>query len=124
MILNLLSISIFILIVLIVVLILCNQGIFSSSSNFRNLPTIEEQKIENEEFLVAYDKFKKKQEEQEKNQVPYTWNLNNTLESMKLEPCLANDENSDRMSCYTAGAWWYPNDAYKAENFRSIYYGD
>lgn len=118
---NLLSIFVLILIILIVIMLLCNQKIFS---NFRNLPTIEEQQIENNDFLVAYDKFKNKQKEQEKNEVPYTWNLNNTLESMKLEPCLAENENGGRLSCFTAPAWWYPEKAYKQDNFRSVYYGD
>jgi len=127
---NLLSIFVLILIILIVVVLLCNQGIFSNFgnvsnvSNFRNLPTIEEQQIENDEFLVAYDKFKKRQQEQEKNEVPYNWNLNNTLESMKLEPCLADNENGGRLSCFTAPPWWYPETAYKQDNFRSVYYGD
>ena len=136
---NLLSIFVLILIILIVVVLLCNKQIFSNFgnmsnisnvsnvsnvSNFRNLPTIEEQQIENDEFLVAYDKFKKSQQEQEKNEVPYNWNLNNTLESMKREPCLAENENGGRLSCFTAPAWWYPEKAYKQDNFKSVYYGD
>jgi hypothetical protein len=95
-----------------------------NKSNFINTPTIEEQQIDNDEFLEAYNKFKKREQEQEKNEVPYNWNLNNTLESMKLNPCLATDKNSGRMSCFTGPAWWYPEKAYKAENFRSQYNGD
>lgn len=112
-----------VLVIITVILLFTNISMFKSTSNFQTLPTIEEQKIENEEFLEAYDKVKKRQEEQEKNEIPYTWNPNNTLESMKLEPCLTG-EGTDRLTCYSAPTWWYPNDAYKQNNFRTPYYGD
>jgi hypothetical protein len=103
--------------------------ISSLTSNFHNsyvktLPTIEEQKIENDEFLKAYENIKKIEEKNEKNKTPLTWNSNNTLESMQLKkPCLDSDE-TGRLTCFTAPAWWYPKDKYDPNKFRSIYYGD
>ena len=49
-------------------------------------------------------------------------NDNNSLESMKLNPCLGKDTN--RLTCYSAPAWWYPYDKYDSDKFREIYYGD
>ena len=43
---------------------------------------------------------------------------------MQLKPCLATVPGSDRMSCYSAPLWWYPNDKYSADNFKEVYYGD
>ena len=46
--------------------------------------------------------------------MPFTWNPNNTLESMRLQPCLSDIDRSSglsgpgRLTCYTAPAWWYP----------------
>ena len=105
------------------------------SSNFENfenhsvdfvktLKTIEEQKKENDDFLKYYNKYKEKEKEREKNEVPLTWNRNNTIESIKLEPCIADITGSDRMTCYSAPLWWYPNNKYDPDNFRSIFYGD
>ena len=107
-----------------VYLLFDNMTIFNKKSNFQTVPTPQEQEIANEEFMKAYEKVKKHQEEKEKNEVPYTWNPNNTLESMKLEPCLANNKDNSRMTCYTAPAWWYPKDKYDPNKFRSVYYGD
>jgi hypothetical protein len=97
-------------------------------SNFNNdyvktLPTIKEQKIENDEFLKAYENIKKMEENNEKNKTPFTWDQNNTLESMQLKPCLDSDE-TGRLTCFTAPAWWYPKDKYDPNKFRSVYYGD
>lgn len=105
------------------------------SSNFENfenhstdfiktLKTIEEQKKENDDFLKEYNEYKKEEKEKEKNEVPLTWNRNNTIESMKLEPCLADVSGSERMTCYTAPLWWYPDNKYDPDNFRSTFYGD
>ena len=90
----------------------------------KTLPTIEEQREENEEFMKWYDKMHQKVEYQQEHETPLTWNPNNTLESMKLEPCLADIPGSNRLTCYAAPPWWYPNNKYDPENFRSIYYGD
>jgi len=108
-----------VLIIISICLLFCNLSSFKKVSNFQTVPTVEEQKIENEEFLNAYNKMKKRQEEQDKNKIPYTWNPNNTLESMKLQPCL-----SDRLTCFSAPAWWYPENKYNPDSFREIYYGD
>jgi hypothetical protein len=88
---------------------------------------VEEQKIENDEFLNAYNKVKKRQEEQDKNEVPFTWNPNNTLESMRLQPCLSDIDISagpGRLTCHAAPPWWYPENKYNQDNFRVVYYGD
>ena len=112
------------LIIISVILVVSN--IFKSNFNndyVKTLPTIEEQKIANDEFLKAYENIKKMEEQNEKNKTPFTWDKNNTLESMELKPCLDSDE-TGRLTCFTAPAWWYPKDKYNSNNFRSIYYGD
>lgn len=101
--------------------------IHCSISNFENneiktLKSIQEQSIENEEFMKEYTKYKDK--DKDKTEIPLTWNLNNTIETMKLNPCLADDPNSGRMTCYSAPLWWFPMDKYDPNNFRSVYYGD
>ncbi len=58
----------------------------------QTLPTIEEQAKKNEKFLKEYNKLKK----QEQNYPLYTWNANNTIESMTLKTCLANDPRGNR----------------------------
>ena len=116
-----------ILIIVTIILLFGDLSNFKKISNFKTIPTVEEQKIENDEFLYAYNKVKKKQEENEKDKIPYTWNQNNTLESMKLDPCLSNidgQEGPGRLTCYTAPTWWYPENKYNQNNFREIYYGD
>ena len=100
---------------------------FKKISNFQTVPTVEEQKIENDEFLDAYNKLKKKQEEQEKNEIPFTWNSNNTLESMQSQLCLTDIDGTagpGRLTCFSAPPWWYPTNKYNPDNFRAIYYGD
>ena len=115
--------------------IYCRTSLFNDTENFENfgncgndyirtLPTIEEQQKLNDNFLKDYNQFIKEQRKREKNEVPLTWNRNNTIESMKLDPCLANTPGTDRMTCHTAPLWWYPNDKYDPDNFRSVYYGD
>ena len=101
-----------------------NKTLPSILKPIKTLPTIKEQREENEKFMKSYDKMRKKVEYQQEHETPLTWNPNNTLESMKLEPCLANTPGTNRLTCYTAPAWWYPGDKYRPENFRSIYYGD
>jgi len=116
-----------ILVIITIILLFSDLSIFKKVSNFQTIPTIQEQEIDNKEFLNAYEKVIKKQEEKEKNEVPYTWNPNNTLESMIMKPCLSNidgNESSGRLTCYTAPAWWYPENKYNPNNFRSIFYGD
>ena len=111
-----------VLIIITICLLFGNLSSFKKISNFESIqtvPTAEQQKIENDEFLEAYNKVKKRQEEQDKNEVPFTWNPNNTLESMRLQPCL-----SDRLTCYTAPSWWYPENKYNQDNFRVTFYGD
>ena len=130
-------IGILILICVLVIITICllfsNLSSFKKVSNFQTVttvttvPTVNEQKIENDEFLDAYNKVKKRQEEQDKNEIPLTWNPNNTLESMILQPCLSNIDGSaapGRLTCHTAPAWWYPENKYNPDNFREIYYGD
>ena len=116
-----------VLIIITICLLFGNLSSFKKVSNFQTVPTVEEQKIENDEFLEAYNKVKKRQEEQDKNEVPFTWNPNNTLESMRLQPCLSDiDEplKPGRLTCYTAPAWWYPENKYNQNNFRVPFYGD
>ena len=104
-----------ILVIITICLLFGNLSSFKKVSNFQTVPTVEEQRIENDEFLDSYNKIKKRQEEQEKNEIPFTWNPNNTLESMRLEPCL-----SDRLTCFSAPAWWYPENKYNKDNFRVV----
>ncbi len=119
-----------ILVIITITLLFSDLSIFkkvSKVSNFQTVPTVQEQEIENKEFLNAYEKVIKKQEEKEKNEVPFTWNPNNTLESMIIKPCLSNIDGSatpGRLTCYSAPAWWYPENKYNPNNFRSIFYGD
>lgn len=116
-----------ILIILVLVLIFCNFSFFNNISNFESLQTakpVEVQQIENNEFLKAYENLKEKEEKQNANKTPPTWNDNNTLESMELKPCLGNLANSNRFTCYSAPLWWYPKDKYDPNKFRSVYYGD
>jgi len=88
---------------------------WTRSSNFNNIPTIAEQKNKNNKFLKEYKEYKKKEE---KHEVPLT-NANDALESMQCNPAL-----EDRLTCFSAPAWWYPEKRYDAKNFRSIFYGD
>ena len=116
-----------VLIIITICLLFGNLSSFKKVSNFQTVPTVEEQKIENDEFLEAYNKVKKRQEEQDKNEVPFTWNPNNTLESMRLQPCLSDIDGPlrpGRLTCYTAPAWWYPENKYNQDNFRVKFYGD
>lgn len=116
-----------ILVIITIILLFSDLSIFKKVSNFQTVPTVQEQKIQNKEFLDAYQKVIKKQEEKEKNEIPYTWNPNNTLESMIIKPCLSNIDgsfDSGRLTCYSAPAWWYPENKYDPNNFRSIFYGD
>lgn len=116
-----------VLIIITICLLFGNLSSFKKVSNFQTVPTVEEQKIENDEFLDAYNKVKKRQEEQDKNKVPFTWNPNNTLESMRLQPCLSDVDGQSgpgRLTCFAAPAWWYPENKYNPDNFREIYYGD
>ena len=116
-----------VLIIITICLLFGNLSSFKKVSNFQTVPTVEEQKIENDEFLEAYNKIKKRQEEQDKNEVPFTWNPNNTLESMRLQPCLSDIDGplrSGRLTCYTAPEWWYPENKYNQDNFRATFYGD
>ena len=116
-----------VLIIITICLLFGNLSSFKKVSNFQTVPTVEEQKIENDEFLEAYNKVKKRQEEQDKNEIPFTWNPNNTLESMRLQPCLSDIDGQSgpgRLTCYTAPAWWYPENKYNQDNFRVTFYGD
>jgi hypothetical protein len=110
------------LVIITIVLLFSDMSNFKKISNFQTVPTVEEQKIENDDFLNSYNNLKKKQDIQEKNDIPFTWNPNNTLESMKLQPCLS--DINGRLTCYSAPLWWYPYKKYNKDDFRSIYYGD
>tara|TARA_B100001093_G_scaffold299728_1_gene285810 strand:+ start:476 stop:937 length:462 start_codon:yes stop_codon:yes gene_type:complete len=113
----LLTLSIFIVIV-IVVFMLQNNSSFRKTSNFfnieKNIKTVKEQQLENEEFLKSYENLEKKLNNTKK--IDYDWNSNNTLESMILNPCLS-DVNG-RLTCYTASPWWYPNKKYNANDWK------
>ena len=112
-----------ILIIITTILLFGDMSSFKKSSNFKTVPTIEEQEVKNKKFLEEYNKIENKN----KDTIPYTWNTNNTLESMKLKPCLSNIDGSSgpgRLTCYTAPAWWYPGNKYDPNNFKSVYYGD
>ena len=116
-----------VLVIITICLLFGNLSSFKKVSNFQTVPTVEEQKIENDEFLDAYDKVKKRQEEQDKYEVPFTWNPNNTLESMRLQPCLSDIDGLSgpgRLTCHTAPVWWYPENRYNQDNFRVTFYGD
>ena len=119
-----------VLIIITICLLFGNLSSFKKISNFESIktvPTVEEQKIENDEFLEVYNKIKKRQEEQDKNEIPFTWNPNNTLESMRLQPCLSDIDGPSgpgRLTCHTAPPWWYPENKYNPDNFRVIFYGD
>lgn len=126
-------ILIFILVILTIWFILSNLSSFKGISNFNNsedymynyndflktLPTQDEQKVANDEFLKSYNKLQDKIEELEKDKVPYTWNNNYTLDSMILDQKL-----EDRLTCFAAPEWWYPKDKYDPKNFREVHHGD
>ena len=95
---------------------------FCNFESIQTVPTIQEQQQKNDKFLKEYKILKEIDDLQNKH--PYLWNPNNTIESMQLKPCLATVPGSDRMSCYSAPLWWYPNDKYSADNFKEVYYGD
>jgi hypothetical protein len=105
----------FVLLIFIIIIIVIIVFIKRPHSNFNNIPTIAEQKKRNNTFLKEYKDYKKKEE---KREVPLT-NANDALESMECNPAL-----KDRLTCFSAPAWWYPEKRYDANNFRSIFYGD
>ena len=90
----------------------------------KTLPTIKQQTEWNNKFMTKYNKFIESENKRnnEENIVPFMWNENNSLDSMKLFPNLSNETN--RMTCHTAPEWWYPKKEYDPNNFRTIYYGD
>ena len=63
-------------------------------------------------------------QENTNNVMSRIWSPNNTLESMITVPCLENAENINRLTCFAAPEWWYPNDKYNPNNFKSKYYRD
>ena len=65
-----------------------------------------------------------KKQETSNNVISRIWSPNNTLESMITMPCLENEENVNRLTCFAAPEWWYPKDKYNPNNFRSKYYRD
>ena len=88
----------------------------------RTVRTVKEQQEINDKFLKEYKKFEEKKNLE--NLSPYVWNSDNTIESMKLSPCLANLQNSNRLTCYSRPIGLMPYDKYDANKFREIYYGD
>lgn len=106
---------ILIILIVIIIFIILLMPAWTKSSNFNNIPTIAEQKNKNNKFLKEYKEYKKKEE---KHEVPLT-NANDALESMQCNPAL-----KDRLTCFSAPAWWYPEKRYDANHFRSIFYGD
>lgn len=127
---NICFIIVIVIIIIILLMILCGKDkltdIAPSLPNtfVRTVPTIKQQKNWNNKFMDKYNKFVESEDKRNKEQnlVPFMWNENNSLDSMKLFPNLSHDTN--RMTCHTAPDWWYPKDEYDPKNFRSIYYGD
>jgi len=124
---NILTISFLMIISFLLVLSICSENFnnipppgIDDSKFVRTVPTIKEQETWNNKFMKNYDKFVKETE----NEEPFMWNSNNSLESMKLVPCLADNSENQRMTCFSAPAWWYPYDKYDPNKFREIYYGD
>ena len=81
-------------------------------------------KINENELQKNKEKLNNRLEKQDgtNNIMSRVWSPNNTLESMITIPCLENIENVNRLTCFAAPAWWYPNDKYNPNNFRSKYY--
>lgn len=80
--------------------------------------------INENELQKNKEKLNNRLEKQEStnNVMSHVWSPNNTLESMITIPCLENVENVNRLTCFAAPKWWYPNDKYNPNNFRSKYY--
>lgn len=108
-----------VIITIIIVFIIQSYSSFTKTSNFfpvvQTVKPVEEQKIENDEFLKSYNDLEKRLEKDKK--VEYDWSENNTLESMILKPCLTNEWNG-RLTCYTAPAWWYPEKKYNPNDWK------
>ena len=97
----------------------------TNNSNTNNIDTDNSDtnnKIKQVNINIKTDQEQIKNLEQKKTYM--SWNPNNTIESMVLEPCLENVKNTNRMTCYTAPLWWYPKDKYDPDNFKSNFYGD
>ena len=126
-----LIIGIFVFVGIVITSILVYNNLKSKFENFdlpndynehiQTVPTIKEQKEANDKFMKKYNEYN--QEYSKEINKPYMWNPNNSLDSMKLEPCLAGKVEG-RVTCNSAPLWWYPCDEYDPEKFRTIYYGD
>ena len=90
--------------------------------DFLNKNNIDEDELKKHKEKL--DNRLEKQEESTNNVMHRIWNSNNTLESMVTIPYLENVENVNRLTCFAASPWWYPNDKYNPNNFRSKYYRD
>lgn len=129
------------LLLIAILIILCLFLIFSDTSSFlktkhdnmtdvhkfiENKETNKEKLSIQEEINDSYDKLKDRIDKQDNNNLNSLkiWNDNNTLESMITEPCLADTEGVNRLTCFTAPPWWYPMDKYDANKFKSKYYRD
>lgn len=86
----------------------------------KTVPTISEQEDWNTKFINKNNKYNEKI----KDEQPFMWNNNNSLESSVAFPCLGDNSGTDRATCYSAPNWWYPFDKYDPKKFREIYYGD
>ena len=119
-------ITILVLVSLYLVLCLCTDNFNDISppgitnTYVKTVSTIPEQENMNKKFMENYKEYENKT----KDEKPYMWNENNSLESMNLFPCLGDGSNTDRMTCYTAPPWWYPFNKYDSKQFREVYYGD
>ena len=113
----LLSLSMLFLIIT-VIFIVQNNNSFKKTSNFfpvvQTVKTVEEQKIENDEFLKSYDELEKRLDKDKR--IEFDWSPNNTLESMVIKPCLS--DMTGRLTCYTAPTWWYPNKKYNPNDWK------
>lgn len=118
-----------ILIILTVVLIFSNVSSFTKNKH-DNMEDVKEllnnKNIDEDELQYNSQKLNNKIKEQEEKRydIPLTWNPNNTLESMITVPCLEDDTNVNRLTCFAAPEWWYPRDKYNENNFKSKYYRD
>ena len=101
-----------------------NMDNFSNKLDNKDLQELTDKKLTESELTEAQIKLENKVIEGENNNIPFTWNPNNTLESMQTNNCLVNVPNVNRIRCHSAPQWWYPSNKYNAVNFKSKIYLD
>ena len=118
------KILLIIILIIVTIILIFNNVTSSFINNHDNMIDVNNYLNETDISDSDLHKLKTKLEKKEKNDIPLSWDINNTLESMNTIPCLDNENDVNRLSCFTAPEWWYPKDKYTSSNFRSKYYRD